>query len=136
VNESPYPNGLADCMALVEITDPQLAALAGTTKQQIFKLRRGERKLTVQWARRLAPYLKVTWQELIEGPASPTDRNRSDLLHAFDVADATGREMLMRLARSVTLDAEHAAEAERAAAVRSDRPEACIKTIPARPKRA
>jgi transcriptional regulator with XRE-family HTH domain len=104
MDETPYPNGLADCMALARITDPQLAAAAGTTKQQIFKLRRGERKMTVQWAKRLAPYLEVTWQELIEGPAPPTVRSRVELLEIFDVVDEQGKEMLLRLARSLRAD--------------------------------
>jgi len=68
--EAPYPNRLAECMAQAKVNDPQLAEAAGTTKQQIFKLRRGERKLTVEWARRLAPHLKMPWRALIDGPAT------------------------------------------------------------------
>ena len=73
-------------MARVAMTDPQLAALAETTKQQIHKLRHGQRKLTVQWAKRLAPHLDSTWQERRDSrcgekagkiPASLTLRTRA-----------------------------------------------------------
>ena len=60
--------------------------------------------MTVQWAKRLAPYLEVTWQELIEGPAPPTVRSRVELLEIFDVVDEQGKEMLLRLARSLRAD--------------------------------
>ena len=50
--------------------------------------------MTVQWAKRLAPFLEVTWQELIEGPAPPTVRSRVELLEIFDVIDEQGKEML------------------------------------------
>ena len=71
-------------MARVGMTDPQLAALAETTKQQIHKLRHGQRQLTVQWAKRLAPHLDSTWQELIDGPLDPINALRAELLRAFE----------------------------------------------------
>ena len=98
-------------MALIRITDPQLAVAAGTTKQQIFKLRRGERKMTTQWAKRLAPHLNVSWQEVIEGPAPPMDRSRAELMRAYDAADEQGQEMMLRLARSLRADSGLSADA-------------------------
>jgi hypothetical protein len=77
-------------MTQAGITDPELANAAGTTKQQIHKLRHRERKLTVQWAKRLAPHLGSTWQELIEGPLAPSDARRTDLLAAYDATDEQG----------------------------------------------
>lgn len=50
------------------MNDPQLAELENTTKQQINKLRRGERQLTARWARRLAPHLQADWKELMDLP--------------------------------------------------------------------
>ena len=97
---TPYPNGLAACMVRVSITDPQLAALAETTKQQVHKLRHGQRKLTVQWAKRLAPHLDCTWQELIEGPLDPGDALRAELLRAFENMNQRDRERLVEVARS------------------------------------
>ena len=101
-------------MALIRITDPQLAVAAGTTKQQIFKLRRGERKMTTQWAKRLAPHLSVSWQEVIEGPTPPMDRSRTELMRAYDAADEQGQEMMLRLARSLRADSGPGADAESA----------------------
>lgn len=104
VAKVPYPNGLAECMARAGIKDPALAVLAGTTKQQIHKLRHGERKLTVQWAKILAPHLECSWQELIEGPTSPADIERADLVAMFEAMDARDRQTLLRVARSMQTD--------------------------------
>ena len=70
----------------------------GTTKQQIHKLRHGERKLTVQWAKRLAPVLGCSWQELIEGPAPQDDLGRASLLAVYNSLDQRDRETLLRIA--------------------------------------
>lgn len=91
-------------MARVAFTDPELADAAGTTKQQIHKLRHGERKLTVQWAKRLAPILGFTWQELIEGPSEAADPRRAALLAAYDSLDPRDRETLLRVAESLRRD--------------------------------
>lgn len=88
-------------MARAGINDPKLAEAVGSTRQQIHKLRRGDRKLTVQWAKRLAPPLKCTWQELIEGPSDPADARRAGLLAIFDAMDERNREALWRIARSL-----------------------------------
>lgn len=42
-----------------------LADLAGTTAPQIHRLENGQRKLTREWAERLAPHLKTTPEELL-----------------------------------------------------------------------
>lgn len=91
-------------MARVAFTDPELADAAGTTKQQIHKLRHGERKLTVQWAKRLALILGFTWQELIEGPSEAADPRRAALLAAYDSLDPRDRETLLRVAESLRRD--------------------------------
>lgn len=49
-----------------------LGALAGTSQQQIERLEKGGRKLTKEWAERLAPHLGVTPESLIFGLASDT----------------------------------------------------------------
>ena len=60
-----YPNRLGELMERRELDDPTLAEGAGTSKQQIFKLRHGQRKLTRKWAEKLAPHLGVTWPEVM-----------------------------------------------------------------------
>lgn len=44
----------------LELTQAQLAELAGTSQPQIKRLENGERELTRSWAERLAPHLKTT----------------------------------------------------------------------------
>ena len=116
--EALYPNGLNDCMARAGVNGPQLALAAGTTRQQIHKLRHGLQKMTVQWAKRLAPHLHSTWQELVEGPSGiqvyPRRQEVSperELLEAFWFADRQGRELMLRLARSFRIASEQQREA-------------------------
>ena len=40
---------------------------AGTTKQQISKLKSGERRMTAEWAQRLAPVFDMEWVPFLEG---------------------------------------------------------------------
>lgn len=62
---------LAQMMKDRGLTDPSLAELAGTSKQQIFKLRRGERELDQGWAERLAPHLGTAWPSLLGWDGDP-----------------------------------------------------------------
>jgi len=106
IDKPPYPNRLAVCMKIAKMTDPGLAKLANTTKQQIFKLRRGERNLTVQWAKRLAPHLGgISWQELVDESSTPADQTRTDLLATIDAMNDEQRQALLTVAK-VLLPAE------------------------------
>jgi transcriptional regulator with XRE-family HTH domain len=49
------------------LSQVELAALAGTTQPTIFRLERGETKLTKEWAERLAPHLGTTAEALMFG---------------------------------------------------------------------
>lgn len=51
---------------------PKLAGLAGTSAQQIDRLERGERKLTKEWAERIAPHLGLSAQDLLFPRATPS----------------------------------------------------------------
>lgn len=102
MTEGPYPNELARFMRVQGLTDPDLARLLEITKQQIFNLRHGHRKLTVEWARKLAPHLGVSWQELITGaPGSSSDPVRDSLLAAYDLMESGDRETLLRVAEGL-----------------------------------
>ena len=68
-----YPNRLQEFMNLAELNDPALAEKVGTSRQQIHKLRHGERELTREWATRLAPHLGVDWPELMGWKARESD---------------------------------------------------------------
>jgi plasmid maintenance system antidote protein VapI len=101
MTEGPYPNHLAYFMAAKGLTDPALATKLEISKQQIFNLRHGHRKLTVEWAKRLAPHLGVSWERLITGTAAPADQARADLLTAFEALDERDRETVLRVAQSL-----------------------------------
>lgn len=72
-----HPNRLNELMLRVGISGQRLADLAGTSKQQVHKLRRGNGKLTREWAERFAPHLGVDWPEVIgwerAAPGAPPD---------------------------------------------------------------
>ena len=53
----------------------RLAALAGTTNQQVSRLERGERRLTDEWMRRLASALGVNPADLIGPSQLPTEKD-------------------------------------------------------------
>ena len=58
-------NRIAELRKVVGLNAEQLATLAGTTKSQLGKLERGERRLSDHWAARLAPHLRVQPYELL-----------------------------------------------------------------------
>lgn len=101
MSEGPYPNHLADLMREKGLTDPALAKKLAISKQQIFNLRHGHRKLTVEWARRLAPHLGVSWQRLITGAATAVDQARVDLLEAYDAMNDEQRGALLVMVKGM-----------------------------------
>jgi plasmid maintenance system antidote protein VapI len=82
-------------MTELGIENHQLATKAATSRQTIHKLRRGITRMLPDWAKRLAPHLGVTWEELITGPAAPGDPARADLLAAYDAMDEEKRRALL-----------------------------------------
>lgn len=90
-----YPNSLAAYMKRAGMTDPKLAELVESNKQTIFKLRKGERKLTAQWAQRLAPHLGVAWQLLLQDPDSESDPRLGEVIVNFGSATEMGRELIL-----------------------------------------
>ncbi len=99
MTDGPYPNHLSAFMHASGLTDPGLANALGISKQQIFNLRRGHRKLTVEWAKRLAPHLGISWQELITGsPPEPSDQTQADLLAAYAAMTEEQRQALLTMA--------------------------------------
>jgi plasmid maintenance system antidote protein VapI len=97
----PYPNFLGHFMRAAGVNDPQLAAMLGVSKQQIFNLRHGHRQLTVIWAKRIAPRLGIAWERLLAGPIDAADQERRDLLAAYDSMSEERRKALMVIARSM-----------------------------------
>lgn len=64
---------LADTIQRSGITPSELAKLANTTKQQIYKLEKGHVRLRDEWARKLAPHLgvKPEWLLFLDGDMEP-----------------------------------------------------------------
>jgi len=61
----PLNSGLKDYRVRAGLSQVQLAKLVDTTGQQIGRLEKGGRKLTRQWADRLAPHLKCEAVDLV-----------------------------------------------------------------------
>lgn len=88
-------------MTQLELENHQLATQAGTSRQAIYKLRTGITRMLPDWAKRLAPHLGVSWQELIDGAPSEADQARVDLLGAYEAMDEEQRRALLVVAKSM-----------------------------------
>jgi hypothetical protein len=73
----------------------QLAKLAKASRQSIWKLRTGLTRMLPQWAKRLAPHLEVSWQELVDGAPAPVDPARVEWSELFDALDEDQRQALL-----------------------------------------
>lgn len=104
MTDGPYENHLARFMRAKGFTDPGLAKLLRpeSSKQQIYNLRTGHRKLTVEWAKRLAPALDVSWQELITGETTQAiDSRLAGICAAYAEMGERARETLSRVAEDL-----------------------------------
>jgi len=67
-------NQLREARIRARLTQAELARLAGTSQSQILRLESGQRRITWEWARRLAPPLNVDPHLLFPGgPVLPQD---------------------------------------------------------------
>lgn len=55
------------------ISQTELAKMAGTSQPQILRLEKSQRKLSKEWAERLAPHLDASAEELIFGKSQDAD---------------------------------------------------------------
>lgn len=62
---SKFPNQLKDFRVAAGLSQPDLAKAADTNVQNVSRIERGDRKLTLEWAERFAPHLKVSAGELM-----------------------------------------------------------------------
>jgi repressor LexA len=69
-------NRIKELRLAAKLSQPALAALSGTTKNQIVKLESGARRLSDHWAQRLAPHLGVQPYELFMPSESMVDSLR------------------------------------------------------------
>ena len=80
---SEYRVGMLDMKTLREAADlsqDRLAELVGTSQAQIQRLETGKRRITVQWAQRLAPHLGCKPVELL-----PLDQSNENLPKEPDI---------------------------------------------------
>lgn len=85
------------------LTLTALAAASGTTKAQIQKLERGERRLSLDWMERLAPALGVKVWELLPaeetaGPHGPAELEILEIIRQLPEED---RVILVRIAKEL-----------------------------------
>lgn len=81
----------------------ELAKAAGTTKAQIQKLERGDRRLSLEWMERLARALDIKISELLP-PEEVTCRHEQDTKMVLDVLSRLSerdREMLAAVVKRV-----------------------------------
>lgn len=69
-------NRIKELRKAAGLTQPQLAELAGTTKNQLVKLESSDRRLSDHWAERLAPHLNVKPYELFMSAESAANSLR------------------------------------------------------------
>lgn len=68
-NNGEMGNRIKELRKALKLTQPELAKLVGTTKNQLIKLESGDRRLSDHWAARLAPHLGVQPYELFMSQA-------------------------------------------------------------------
>ncbi|MEM8812493.1 MAG: helix-turn-helix transcriptional regulator [Pseudomonadota bacterium] len=95
MNRRNHPSILKRQRVKRRLTQAQLASLIGTSQAQIYRLENSERKLTVEWAQRLAPALGLSVEALLldrddgnaydeAGNGRPPDRVRNGRIPTGD----------------------------------------------------
>ena len=123
-----YDTYLDRLMAERGLENHELAAKAETSRQAIYKLRRGLTRMLPDWAKRLAGPLGVSWQELVEGMPTSADQDRAELLAAYEAMDEEQRRALLAMAK-VIVRQETAPERRRPPS-RKRRAAACVVSLP------
>ena len=99
---TPRDTHLDRLMTELGMENHELAAKAKTNRQSIYKLRNGNTRMLPHWAKRLAPHLGVSWQDLVDGPTSPVEQTRAELLTIYDSINDEQRRALMVSARAMS----------------------------------
>lgn len=81
-------NGIRMFRERMKISTSELARRVGIGRQQMGKLERSKRKLTVEWANKIAPHLNTTPQELMFPNIAKADLNRFQSV--FEIAGGSG----------------------------------------------
>lgn len=98
-------NMIKELREKIDISQAALAELVGTSQPQIKRLENGERKLTKEWAEKIAPHLNTTPEGLMFGVGTETPVNdvpKSDInAPIFDPPNATIRDRVEGLGRRI-----------------------------------
>lgn len=85
-----------------DLSQQKLADKIGTSQSQIDRLEKGLRKMTPQWAKRLAPALECHWLELMdETPPAQLEPQEAALLGRVRELAETDRETVYRIAEAL-----------------------------------
>jgi transcriptional regulator with XRE-family HTH domain len=79
-----------------------MAKKIGTSRQEIYKLRKGLTRVLPDWAKRLAPHLGVSWDELIDGSQASTSTDGDEAPSGLDPSAYETRQafaVALRIAR-------------------------------------
>lgn len=97
-------NRLREFREARKLSQARLGDLAGTSSQQIDRLEKAQRKLTVQWAEKLAPHLGVEPLDIFTdgeigatGPWVPSPQTIADLLATAMLVDEEDQKKLNEL---------------------------------------
>jgi len=80
------PNRIKELRLALDMSQEELATLAGCSKMQISGLERGRPRLDIIWMQRLAPWLGVTPGELLnpgDNPTAPQTEQERQLLDLY-----------------------------------------------------
>lgn len=78
-------NGIKLFRERANLTKSELARRVGTNRQQLGRLEESQRKLSVEWAERIAPVLKCTPQDLMFPELARVDTTRFN--NVFEIAE-------------------------------------------------
>ncbi len=71
MNDDEFPNGLRAAMDAAGKGPSEVADAIGTNRQNVTRWSKGQRKLTVDWARKIAPVLGTTPERLLLNTGAP-----------------------------------------------------------------
>ncbi|MEZ2131880.1 MULTISPECIES: XRE family transcriptional regulator [unclassified Sinorhizobium] len=84
------------------LSQQQLAELAGTSQPQIKRLETGDRKLTKEWAERLAPHLQASPEVILfEREESPSSEGVSNAVQFYELPNARIGDKLVGQGRKI-----------------------------------
>ncbi len=98
-----FPNNLRHYRETAKLSQESLAKLVGRTKDAVSKWERGERKLTIEEARRLAPHLGVSAGQIADDVQDNYTADEELMEHAAKAILSAAKVMGMRIDLAVAM---------------------------------